>query len=541
MYENRHHEQNHPFIDSLQVKVAINLLENKSIQGGMALDIERSINAGHLLACFPAHQEALCRELAASWYSTYPWNKPFYKIKDYFGEKIGLYYCFLGFYCRYLLASSVLGSIMQIVVLATNDFSSPAVPFYSFFVMFWAVSFSEHWNRAQKTHAMEWGMTGFEATESDRPEYHGQKMKSLVDGQEIIHFNRSKANQLMAYSVSIIGAMICLVIGTTASVYLARNAMASRGGEWGYDADSIASIMNSLQITFFNYVYSKLAKRLSDQENHRTNTEYEDAMIAKLFCFQFVNSFSSFFFIAFCAKFLPKVDGDEASNVGQCGAKDCMYTLGINLAIVLLVRITVGNFQEFVLPRVMNYFNGARDTSHSQAEREYRRPDYDFIQDSIDDYSELLIQFGYQTLFVTALPASALLVLISNHFELRYDVDKMLYQTRRVYPKSAEDIGTWQTVFNLMTTCAVPANAALVAFTMTVFDNHSLTLRFWLFLGIQWFIFSMQSLLRYLIPDVPAPVAIQLQRSDFITSKVIDLTPDDKDTGKSMMLSLRFL
>ena len=35
------------------------------------------------------------------------------------------------------------------------------------------------------------------------------------------------------------------------------------------------------------------------QENHRTDTEYEDNLIAKTFMFQFVNSYASLIYIAF--------------------------------------------------------------------------------------------------------------------------------------------------------------------------------------------------------------------------------------------------
>ena len=48
-----------------------------------------------------------------------------------------------------------------------------------------------------------------------------------------------------------------------------------------------------------SYVYSGIATRLNDAENHRTDTAFEDALIAKTFVFQFVNSFASLFYIAF--------------------------------------------------------------------------------------------------------------------------------------------------------------------------------------------------------------------------------------------------
>ena len=50
----------------------------------------------------------------------------------------------------------------------------------------------------------------------------------------------------------------------------------------------------------FNYqVYEKLAYILTNWENHRTQTAYDDALIIKLFAFQFVNNYASLIYIAF--------------------------------------------------------------------------------------------------------------------------------------------------------------------------------------------------------------------------------------------------
>ena len=141
-----------------------------------------------------------------------------------------------------------------------------------------------------------------------------------------------------------------------------------------------------------------------------------------------------------------------------------------------------------------------------------------------------MIQFGFQTLFISALPGASIIAYINNHLQLRYDAEKMLCDTQRVFPKGVEDIGTWQTVFELMATLAVIANAALVAFTMNIFDNYSLTFRFWLFISSQWFIFSLQTIIRIVIPDEPLQVDIQIGRQNFIVSKVIDYEPDDNDS-----------
>jgi len=343
LYRNRHHKDDHPFTNAIQVKLSLALLENKHIEGGLNLDLENSIEKGNLLSFFPMHHKDLCDEIAKQWYQkgrSAPWKKPYHAMRDYLGEKVGLYFRFLGHYTTYLISSAAVGVIMQIVVFSTEDWSSPAVPFYSFFVILWAVFMLEHWQRLQKTCAMRWGMIGFEEFEADRPQYHGDTISSLINGKPVIHFSRTKALLKMYYSAAVISSLILLVIGTTASVYVARNAMAVNSSTRD-NAATVASIINAIQIAVFNYVYSKVSKRLTDMENHRTNTEYEDSTIAKLFAFQFVNSYASFFFIAFCAKFLPRLSGEDENNSGQCGEQDCMHALGVNLGTKLLLQFTI--------------------------------------------------------------------------------------------------------------------------------------------------------------------------------------------------------
>ena len=426
-----HHKFSTPFNNILQIKVASSLLDDKRLVGGLELDFDQYIEKKSLLAYFPLHDDDAVESLASRWYKSghrAPWAHPFDRIKNYFGEKVGLYYRFLAHYTEWLVPASAIGLVVQVVVAGMQDFSCPLVPFYSLFVVIWAVTMTEQWIRVEKMSAMRWGMVGFEKIESDRPQFRGEKMSSLIDGKPEIFFSHKKSRELLTKSFSIIAVMILLVIGTTASIYIIRNAMDRGPKDFANNSATIASILNAVQIAVFNAIFSNLSVKLTDMENQRTNTGYEDSMIAKLFAFQFVNSYSSFFFIAFVAKFLEKSSSDEnVDNVGQCGAEDCMQTLGINLLICLVVRLTSGNFQEFILPMIKNACISQMSSSSggSKAEQEYRRPEYNFIKDSINDYSELLIQFGYSTLFVTALPVSTLLSLINNHFEMRGDADKM--------------------------------------------------------------------------------------------------------------------
>ena len=61
----------------------------------------------------------------------------------------------------------------------------------------------------------------------------------------------------------------------------------------------VGGAINSLWISISNILFAELAKYLNHWENHRTQTEFEDALILKTFTFQFINSYTSLFYIAF--------------------------------------------------------------------------------------------------------------------------------------------------------------------------------------------------------------------------------------------------
>ena len=86
------------------------------------------------------------------------------------------------------------------------------------------------------------------------------------------------------------------MVGIVTTIYVLRYLVFPKSS-----AQTLASVCNSVQIQITNLLYGFLATVLTDLENYRTETEYEDSMIMKIFVFQFVNSYASFFFLAFIA------------------------------------------------------------------------------------------------------------------------------------------------------------------------------------------------------------------------------------------------
>jgi anoctamin-1 len=66
------------------------------------------------------------------------------------------------------------------------------------------------------------------------------------------------------------------------------------------------------------------------------------------------------------------------------------------------------------------------------------------------EYLEMVLQFGFCTLFVIAFPLGPLFALVNNIFELRFDAKKFLVYYRRPVPRRQSDIGIWLTVMSVL-------------------------------------------------------------------------------------------
>jgi hypothetical protein len=265
----------------------------------------------------------------------------------------------------------------------------------------------------------------------------------------------------------------------------------------------------------------------------RTDTSFEDSMIAKSFLFQFVNSYCSFFYLAFVASYQPNPTDDD-TKVGECGYSDCMVAMAINLAIIFGMRLTLSNFLELAEPMVKGHFKNKKENEGatkppSVAEEQSRMEEYDLLKGTLNDYAELSIQFGYMSFFITCLPVAALGAFINNYVEIRTDAYKLVKGLRRPLPSGVEDIGTWMTIFQLIASICVITNAGIVVFTMRVLSMYSITLRLWIFIGFQWFVFTSQYIIGIVIPDDPEEVRVQEMRTKVIVDKLLNKVKDDND------------
>jgi hypothetical protein len=337
-----------PFRNMTRLTLIGTLLEI-SRAGGQPLKLQRRIREGKIKACFPLHDEYEGELLKKQWFNIRKriWLQDLFPLKEYFGEKIGLYFRFVQHYTHWLLILALLGIPLQLYEFIADDYSVPFLPIFSFLVAIWNVMMLEHWKRSEKKIALKWGSVGFEATETSRSEFRpSNNIRSYIDGTEgYKYFDPSRRSRYINQSNVLVLLMILLAIGVVASIYVIRSKLLDIVDQGIVGV--VVGIINAIQIYIFNYLYGIAATALAERENHRTETEFEDSLIGKFFSFQvsvffisilislnlfyhycfsplilkFVNSYSSFFYIAFVAAHMPRPDGASENEAGECGGK----------------------------------------------------------------------------------------------------------------------------------------------------------------------------------------------------------------------------
>ena len=403
-------------------------------------------------------------------------SQPLHKIRDYFGEKIGLYFAWMEMYKRFMIVAGVVGLVIQIILLfryfedLNIEISQYCQVFFALFLAFWASAFDQMWGRREKILAWEWGTTNFYEEEEQRGEFKGKMIRDPVSNKmkrKVINPLWSNAKRFISYSVImvILVSVLAIVWGIMAARWSLKLAINDTGL-------IIAGIINAVQIRIMNLVFDKIATWLNDWENHETETEYNNRLAVKIFIFRFFNSYTSLFYLSY--------NCEEAQNGG--GIDSCMDFLGIQLAVIFFFSIIL-NIIEISVPYLlmkrrmisedMKVKNQQKEDSTIReklfpVEAEAKRESY---ESPLFDYIEMIIEFGYVALFGTSLPVLPLLLLFEILFEIRVDAWKICNIYKRADPHRSEDIGVFKDIILIMAYVGAINNSGLIIFTSGIVKN----------------------------------------------------------------------
>lgn len=101
-----------------------------------------------------------------------PWYISIETIRNYFGEKIAIYFSFLSFYTLEIGPMAFLGLFAQIFLYL--DIQSDAIKLsFSILIIIWSTIFIEMWKRRQYMFAVKYGQLDFQEEEAERPDFKG--------------------------------------------------------------------------------------------------------------------------------------------------------------------------------------------------------------------------------------------------------------------------------------------------------------------------------------------------------------------------------
>uniref|UniRef100_A0A8C9WKH9 Anoctamin n=1 Tax=Scleropages formosus TaxID=113540 RepID=A0A8C9WKH9_SCLFO len=463
------------------------------------------------------------------------WRKyqPLDHIREYFGEKVALYFAWLGFYTGWLLPAAIVGLLVFLfgIWLMTTDvpakeicnsggtfimcplcnictywnlssicttfkagllFDNGGTVFFSMFMALWAVTFLEYWKRTSAVLAHRWDCSEFEEIEErPRPEFTAMAPMTLrnpVTGAEEPYFPQHRRFNRTITGCMVIIVMLSVVLIFLMAIILYRSILSiiiyrSKNSFFIFSAGRIASltgsVLNLLVILMLSRLYTFLAQVLTRWEMHRTQTKYEDAFILKVFIFQFVNFYSSPIYIAFFKGRFVGYPGKYHTFFGirneDCGAGGCLIELAQELLVIMVGKQIINNVQEFVFPKLRTWWQNRKHNPHGGNEQGARKKptlmpwekDYKLLvcEGLFNEYLEMVLQFGFITIFVAACPLAPLFALLNNWVEVRLDAQKFVCEYRRPVVERAQDIGIWFNILQVICHLAVISNAFLIAFT----------------------------------------------------------------------------
>jgi len=223
-----------------------------------------------------------------------------------------------------------------------------------------------------------------------------------------------------------------------------------------------------------------------------------------------------------------------------------------------LTAIVIQNTLEVGLPILIQHIKARGDKDGPPKSAAEKQSEKDRYSDTIDDMSELIIQFGFVTLFVMAFPLTPLLAIVNNIVEMKVDATNLVATSQRPDPNGSYGLGSWNAVLGFFSIISVLTNVMLITWRTKLvtlfFANDDGTDS-----SGQWIFFSLLSVVlgivvgieKWIIPDVPVQVEQAIERQRLVESVLIlgagvdreDDTPPigDDDGGIQFDPSLEFI
>ncbi|XP_062404332.1 anoctamin-9 [Sardina pilchardus] len=347
---------------------------------------------------FCLHEKKEQRELRKSWarWTACFQGQPITNVRNYFGEKVALYYLWLGWYTFLLIPAAVLGVVVFLYGLAfyqtsplINEvcdsdiimcplchkckvwnlseictyakvnllFDNEGTVAFAMFMAVWATVFIEFWKRHRASYVCEWKV--FDWSEEEE-----ELILEIVNDHDC-EPKQHKHSYLRSILVMVlVTLMLVLIIGLAHALVVFRVIAAVKltDSSWEFLSDHaslvalmLGAVLHYLTITIMTRVNRLVAIKLCDIERVRSNAGMERSFTVKMFTFQFFTLFSSLIYTAF---FLGRINGHPGKytkllgkwRLEECHPGGCLIDLFIQMAIIMVLKQSINNVFEITGP-----------------------------------------------------------------------------------------------------------------------------------------------------------------------------------------------
>ncbi|XP_039391610.1 anoctamin-9-like isoform X3 [Mauremys reevesii] len=459
-----------------RIRIVNFILQNPKISPEETL--QKLIKAKVFEAAFPLHEQGLRKDLKENWAQ---WRKilkqqPIEDIRSYFGEKVALYFAWLGWYTRMLFPAAVLGLLVFLYGIfhfdssqvskeiceanttimcplcdqkcpfwqlsdtctyakVTHLFDNEGTILFAVLMALWATVFLELWKRKRAEVVSGWELYGWDEDEEELA------LQLINDPKYTLKFYQHSYIRSTILLLLVL-LMITVLIGLAHALVIYRVVATVLFTKSNFEfirehASTVAvvtgAVLHYITIIVMTKVNRRVALFLCELEKPRTFSERENSFTVKIFTFQFFTYFSSLIYIAFF--------------------------LGSWLR--LRFRKSLANPKD---KNEVDMEKGPEDSCKEQWLKNYQLNEVNVFS-LFDEFLEMMIQYSFTTIFVAAFPLAPLMAFINNLFEIRLDAIKMVQQQRRIVPRKANDIGIWLQVLEAIGILAVIGNGLVIAIT----------------------------------------------------------------------------
>ncbi|KAK3558883.1 hypothetical protein QTP86_032149, partial [Hemibagrus guttatus] len=348
--------------------------------------------------CIDTNEEQ--KELRKSWARwTACFNgQPISDVRHYFGEKVALYFLWLGWYTFLLIPAALLGVIVflyglfffkpnpliqevcesDIIMCPLCDksckvwrlsdtctfakvstlFDNEGTVAFAMFMAVWATVFLEFWKLHTASYVCEWKV--FDWCEEEE-----ELILEIVNNRNCKSMKYRHSYLRSTLILVLMTLMLLLIIGLAQAIVVFRviaSVEFAKHTNWPFLSEHsstvafmLGAVLHFLTITIMTRINRKMALKLCELEKVRSHAAVERSFTVKMFTFQFFTLFSSLIYTAF---FLGRINGHPGGYVRiagiwrleECHASGCLTDLFIQMAIIMLLKQFISNVFQFSGP-----------------------------------------------------------------------------------------------------------------------------------------------------------------------------------------------